>query len=355
MGSDAFDNVSESPTRAIPTAPKSERPCLVCSYEDRAAAMDSVLLMGESLCRADPEVSLHLMVPDAPASVRSWAERRPEVILTTTAPDGVTGWDVKPWLLLQELSAGRRDAVWLDDDIIVSRPISTMLEEFPPDSLIVAQDWQGADSVHASQLWGLRSVRPCPLINTCFIRATEAHRPLLERWLKLMQDPGYRAAQSVPWERRPLHLSSDQWLLSALLESEDFSHVPFEYIRLGRHIAQCAGSSGYRPQHRLLDLFRGLPPLIHCIGRKPWVSIHDRGRMYRFLTDLATDVSPYVLASRKVARQLDMSPAWLDARTRLGALLRGLTAYHPGMAGLPLATLHSLHLKISQALKFGKS
>ena len=41
-------NVSESPTQAIPTAPKSERPCLVCSYEDRSEAMDSVLLMGES-------------------------------------------------------------------------------------------------------------------------------------------------------------------------------------------------------------------------------------------------------------------------------------------------------------------
>ena len=144
-------------------------------------------------------------------------------------------------------------------------------------------------------------------------------------------------------------------LLNALLESDEFGQVSFDYLRLGRHIAQCAGSSGYRPTHRLLDLFRGLPPLIHCIGRKPWQSGHDRGRLERFLTDLATDVSPYVLASRNVAKALDLRPSWLDARTSMGAVFRCLTAYHPGMAGLPLATLHAFHLRTSQAIASGKS
>ena len=78
-------------------------------------------------------------------------------------------------------------------------------------------------------------------------------------------------------------------------------------------------------------------------------------RIHRFLTDLATDVSPYVLASRRVARDLDIRPSWLDARTSMGAILRGLTAFHPGMAGLPLATLHAFHMKISQAAGSGKS
>ena len=108
------------------------------------------------------------MVPGAPASVRSWAQRRPEVILTTTAPDGVTGWDVKPWLLLQELSAGRRDAVWLDDDIIVSRPISTMLEEFPPDSLIVAQDWEAGRFGSREPTLGLALGAPLPAYQYLF-------------------------------------------------------------------------------------------------------------------------------------------------------------------------------------------
>src|SRR5207249_4169254 len=108
-------------------------------------------------------------------------------------------------------------------------------------------------------------------------------------------------AQALPFERRPFHLASDQVLLTALLGNEEFGRLPFDSIRVGRHIAQCAGSSSYRPHHRLLDVVRGLPPLIHCIGRKPWESTPESG-MEGFLLDLATDVSPYVLAARRVAR-----------------------------------------------------
>jgi len=307
--------------------------------------MDSVILMGESLCRVDPKVTLHLILPDAPGSVRSWAERRPQVVLSTDSPpDGVTGWDVKPWVLLRELDAGWPEAIWIDTDMIVTRPISALIEEFPPDSLIVTEEWSRPGVIPVCHLWGIPSLRPIAPINNCFVRVTEAHRPLLERYLEMVHEPRYRAASKLPLERRPFHLHSDTWVLTALLESEEFGRERFDVLRLGRHIAHCAGSSGYRPQHRLLDLFRGLPPLIHCIGRKPWASVRDRGRVYRLLIDLATDVSPYVLASRRIARELHLSPPWLEARTSMGAMLRRLTASHPGMAGLPLAILHALPL-----------
>ena len=51
-----------------------------------AIAMDSLILMGESLCRADEAVSLHLTVPNAPDAVRAWAKMRPEVTLSTKRP-----------------------------------------------------------------------------------------------------------------------------------------------------------------------------------------------------------------------------------------------------------------------------
>jgi hypothetical protein len=267
----------------------------------------------------------------------------------------VKGWDVKPWLLLEELNAGAEEALWLDDDMIVTRPISRLLAEFPRDCLIVAEEWDRSSDVHASQFWGMRSMRPGPLLNACVVRAAQVHRALLERWLQLLDDPRYREAQSVPWERRPLHLASDGWVLTALLESEQFGHVPFDRMRMGPHIAQCAGSSGYRPLDRLLDLFRGLPPLIHGIGRKPWERISEKGRAYEFLTDLASDVSPYVLASRRVARDLDMSPSWLEARTVPGAALRLLSGFHPALAGLPMATLHAIHVRIGQAIGHARS
>lgn len=306
--------------------------------------MTSLILMGESLCRSDPRVSLHLTVPNAPASVRAWVERRPQVALTTTRPDGVSGWNVKPSLLLQELSAGRHEALWLDTDIIVTRPVSSLLDEFPADALIVADEWRkGQRSV--SRFWGLPSARALPVFNDCIVRATQAHRPLLERWLQMLHDPRYHEAQALPFDQRQIHLSHDGWLLIALLESEEFGQLRFECIRLGRHIAQCAGSSGYRPHHRLLDLFRGLPPLIHGLGRKPWETTDGRGRMRTYLLDLATDVSPYVLAAHSVARDLEMAPKWLESRTSLGAAFRLLTAEHPGMAGLPLAILHAFHMR----------
>jgi hypothetical protein len=84
------------------------------------------------------------------------------------------------------------------------------------------------------------------------------------------------------------------------------------------------------------------------------MSRHDQGRIHRFLIDLADDVSAYVLAARRVATDLDMAPAWLDARTSLGAMLRGLTACHPAMAGLPLAILHTFYLRIGKMIEFCK-
>jgi hypothetical protein len=172
----------------------------------------------------------------------------------------------------------------------------------------------------------------------------------LERWLQATRDPNYRAAQSLPFKQRPWRLASDQVLLTALLGGEEFCRMPFDSIRVGRHIAQCAGSSGYAPGDRLRDLLRGLPPLIHCIGRKPWISTRDLNGVQRFLLDLATDVSPYVLAARKVARGLDTTPAWLETRTLAGRMLRGLTGGHAGLAGLPLAVIHALHER-----KWGRS
>jgi hypothetical protein len=326
----------------------------VCSYEDRPAAMDGLILMGESLCRLDAKVSLHLTVPNAPTAIQNWAERTSGVVLSTNSPDGVNGWDVKSLLLLQELDAGWQSALWLDADMIITRPISELLEEFPPDCLVVTEEWNRQKPVVVTDLWQLQFSRPVRPVNSCALRVTQIHRPLLARWLQMTNDLRYREAQELPFEQRPWHLASDQPLLTALLESTEFGHVRFDYLRLGRHIVQCAGSSGYRPHDRVLDLFRGLPPLIHCIGRKPWMLCQNRGRIGRLLISLADDVSPYVLASRSVARNLNMTPQWIEARTCLGALLRMLSAYHPAMAGFPLAVVHAFHMSFCHLVGFGK-
>ncbi len=315
--------------------------------------MDSLLFMAESLCAADRDISLHLTVPDAPDYFRDWARRRPQVVLSTERPEGVTGWDAKPWVMLQALKRAHSQVVWLDDDIIVNRPVSAMLREFPDDDLLFAQEWTST-IIPVSHLWGMPSARPVGLFNNCFIRATQAHRPLLECWLQMTQDPRYREAQALPYEKRPVQAQHDGWLLVALLESEEFSHVSYKCIRRGRHIAQCAGSSGYKPLDRVLDLFRGLPPLIHGLGRKPWEVPSEPGRSQRFLLNVAMDVSPYVLTARKVAKTVGRSPRWLEPRTRTGATFRALTGNHPGMAGLLLSCFHALHMSIGRMMRHPK-
>jgi hypothetical protein len=329
-------------------------PLRVCCYEDRPEAMPSLVFMGESLCRADSNVSLHITIPDAPDFVVRWATTQPRVILSTRKPDGWSGWDVKPSLLLQELDAGAPEVLWLDDDMIVTRAISPILREFAPDVFLLAEEWHHRMIVPAAPHWGLPYERPLQVVNNCFIRVTQSHRPVVNRWIELLRDPHYRQAQTAPLEGRPTHLLGDAWPLMALLQSDEFSHVPVDWIRAGRHIAQCAGSSGYRPVNRLLDLFRGLPPLIHGIGRKPWGPVAAASPVQRFLLNLATDLSPYVLTSKKIADDLDVHADWLKPRTAAGSWLRQATGSHPGLAGLPLAMLHSTHMLIGRATGFGR-
>jgi hypothetical protein len=303
--------------------------------------MDSLMLMGKSLCRADPNVSIHFTVPDAPESLRSWASLKPRISLSTQRLCGAGGWDIKARLLLQELAEGAPQALWLDADMIVTRAVCPILRDFPPDWLIVAEEWDQPPYIPVAHFWQFTAGRPVLPVNSCFVRALPVHRPLLEAWARLTGDARYREAQKLPFERRPFHLASDQVLLTALLSNREFANVPFGYIRIGRHIAQCAGSSGYRPWHRLLDLFRGLPPLIHAVGRKPWQEPGDVRGVHRFLIDLTDDISPYVLAARPLAQELQIHPAWLEPRTAAGSILRTLSAGHPALAGLPVSILHT--------------
>jgi hypothetical protein len=331
---------------------KTTCPLHACSYENRPEALDGLILMVESVCQVDPEIRLHLTVPEAPEAVQACAKRHSQVVVSAAPPDGVAGWDVKPRLLLQELEAGAADAVWLDADLIVTRSLTQTLREFPPTALLVAEEWDRPPAVHVAQLWDWPSARPVRPVNSCFIRATPVHRPLLQRWREMTRAPRYREAQARPFEQRPWYLASDQVLLTALLGSAEFAGIQGDYLNVGRHIVQCAGSSGYRPIHRLLDLGRGLPPLIHCIGRKPWMDQPEQRRLRRYLLDLAVDVSPYVLAARRVACEIGTRPPWVKPRTSLGSLLRTLGAGHPGLAGMPLAIMQALGQGLGRLRRF---
>jgi hypothetical protein len=81
--------------------------------------------------------------------------------------------------------------------------------------------------------------------------------------------------------------------------------------------------------------------------------VHEQCLMQRVHLDFATDVSPYVLASFKDAKGLNMPLDWIEPRTWLGAISRTPTGSNPGVAGLPMATAHAAHLGIGRMM--GKS
>ena len=139
-----------------------------------------MILMGESLCSVDQAVSLHLTVPDAPAKVREWAASRPEVELSTERLPELSGWNIKPSLLLKELDAGWEAPLWLDSDMIVSQPISKVVQRYSRDALLLAEEWTDAPPLAIAEGWGLKSKRPIGVVNNCFVRVTQAHRPMME-------------------------------------------------------------------------------------------------------------------------------------------------------------------------------
>jgi hypothetical protein len=96
--------------------------------------------------------------------------------------------------------------------------------------------------------WGLAPGRRLPAtVNTSLLRVTDRHVALLEEWRRLLATPEYRAAQARPWSERRMHVMGDQDVLTALVASADFAHVPVRQLRRDIEVAHCFGPAGYPP------------------------------------------------------------------------------------------------------------
>ena len=147
-----------------------------------------------------------------------------------------------------------------------------------------------------ARAWGFDVARKLPsTLNTCVIRLTPAHIPLLERWKELLEGEEYSLAQRRPWYERPVHMIGDQDVLTALLSSPEFATLPLVYLRRGSDIVQYFGPPGYTTLERLSDLRTGLPPFVHEQGGgKPWHLDGGRPDGLRSAIDrLYSELSPY--------------------------------------------------------------
>jgi hypothetical protein len=317
---------------------------LLCTYEDRPDDLIGVRLLVSSLGRHVPGVPVHVACPSPDAELARWLRGRPNVTLDTSRDDSLRGWNVKAGLLLRLLDAGHPEVTWIDSDVIAAGDFRPLVSDAT--SLIVTEELcrnGPKENRLRTEGWGLPVGRALPhLINSAFLRVTQAHRPLLLAWIALMKTDAYQASQRVPFEQRPIHMISDQDVLSALLGAQEFAHLPVKFFARGRDIIHDI-KGGYAPSHRIANLFRPMPPLVHAQGTKPWrypdkpPLLREPGRYYRF-TQVEGSPYPYVAREyRAELRELSEFPPFLEVRSLPGRAVAGLVRHNLHLHGLPQA------------------
>ncbi len=234
-----------------------------CLAEDRLAEETGVRLALLSLLKHQPDATIFLFRPNPTASFREWIRAFPQVTLIADW-SGTAGWNCKPQVLLDVLDRGLDSAIWMDSDIIVTRPFSHLFDQLDDKTVVVADDPAASfpqGSSERTKHWGLTVDREFPVtMNSCLLRVTNAHRPLLARWNELLGNPEYMAAQKRPAPHRPFYYYGDQDILTALLGSTEFADIPVTYLRRGRDVVHAGGARSYTLGERLTGLFGLVPP-----------------------------------------------------------------------------------------------
>lgn len=321
---------------------------IVCIAEDRQSELTGVKLLIASLSKHCQGMPIELIYPPADDALQAWLGQFPHVNLRLEPVRGATGWNVKPSVLLSMLDAGYSDVVWMDSDTIVNADFRKLLLGISPETIVVTEECSYGmyrDEGYRALAWGFEIGRLLPhTLNSCVVRVTPATRGLLETWQRLLASPIYREAQNTPADRRPFHLYGDQDVLTALLSSRQFEHLPLKILLRGKHIIQDFGPAGYSLGERLQTLLR--PPFIlHCQRDKPWKRSSrppSAARMSEYVNFLRLEASPYLVAAGAFREVVDDPMPWRAPRSMMGRVLRSLGLGHIALTGLPLALLYSV-------------
>ncbi len=325
-----------------------------CMAEDRPedTSLRLALLTLRTQC---PAVPLTLFRPDANKEFRAWLTDFPQVTLVDQRLAGAASWNCKPQALLTMLDQGNEQVVWLDSDLAFARPFTYLFDGLSPETIVVSEDLRFAlpqGTRERTEGWNLPVGNTYPAtINSCVLRVTPRHRPLLRRWLELMATPQYQDAQARWVGERPFYLRSDQDLLNALLGSREFADLPVRFLKCGRDIIHCSGwGRSYSTRERLRGLFSPVAPILHNPSQKASdvldlpAAVSPRPA---FTERLFLEISPYLTLARRYEAELVPHTAWLRYRTVLGSLLRILGCGHHALPGLPLI----IPLSIRKALQ----
>ncbi len=305
-----------------------DRSTALVIYEDRPRYEVGLKLLTTSLLVYASDVDVHIFAPNATPDFRQWISDRP-VNGHYWSPGNSSGFNVKPDALLWALERGYQQAIWLDDDIILTHPLPQLLLNQPAEVMVAAEISRTFQTASCVTPWGFELGRKFPVNpSACCFRVTPSHRSFLHHWKALLDSPDYRHCQTQPRKQRPTHMLGSDAVLHAMLGSKTYRAIPIHLLKMGRDIAQCPTPSHYGPLQRLMSLWWGVPPLIHAIGRKPWLP-EAAHQIYQSL-------SPYACASQRFRSELGGNATWLDVPQRWATWYR-LMRGHPSLTTLPFA------------------
>ena len=322
----------------------------ICLVEDREACEPSVKLLLASLNMHCPGATISLFYPPANDEFLDWIKKYPQVRLWTDPIAKASGWNIKPRALMKAMDQGFEEVIWLDSDIIVSRDIVGIFAPLRREVIVATEDALGdqRDDPNAlrAHLWGFPVGRALPFaLNSGVLRVTRDHYHLMERWWNLVQSSAYQDFQRRAWNERPVHMRSDQDVLTALLASKEYSSIPVHILRRGKDILQFNGVYGYTVADRMKGLLRERPAFIHSFGAKPW---SERWRVERvadlrsYIKKIYLDLSPYTICALQFRDKLKCDTGWMEPHYALSRILRVLGVGCPELVGLPIAAFIDL-------------
>jgi hypothetical protein len=307
-----------------------------CAFENRKGAFVAVKLLALSLERHCRDFKLFLGVTELDPDFCRWArEHAPHVSLIEMAPfvQGSSLKHIKPLLILHLFERGITDVTWLDTDLLILRDLEPLLAGLDDDTILVAQEERAREFEFNAKLldhYGLKPLRPLSChVNSCVIRVTARHRPLMEKFLACLLDPVFVEQQSKPPGEKIADFAFEQDILQMLLSSRGAGwtpEFPVQFILKGPGIIQELGVTTYKLRNRLrngLGLRR--PWMVHVPGTKPWCP--DAGSRRR---RAASVYSAFASAYRDQVQE-DMS--WINSAGLSSRIARWLSFGQPHWVG----------------------
>ena len=315
----------------------------ICIVEDREACEPCLRLLLLSLNRYSPGATVSLFYPPAKQEFLSWIRNYPQVQLQPERLKSDYGWNIKPQAIMHMMDQGYDEVIWIDSDIIVNRDISSAFSALNEDTFAATEHTLGEErwdpNGSRARAWGLPVGRVLPFgLNSGVLRATRAHRPLMERWWELLQSDTYQHFQKTAWQQRPVHMLGDQDVLTALLSSEEFAEIPLHILRRGKDIIQFDGVYGYTLTERITNLLDKPAIFIHSAAGKPWSERWAPSKSLRdYIKLIYLDVSPYTISALPFRPAMGCDAVWMEPHFALSKVLRMLGLGRVALVGLPIA------------------